>query len=342
MLKYYTSALSFTTAAIVTAFLLDGARAAFIVLLLAILEISLSFDNAVVNAAVLRHWDARWRGRFIRWGMPVAVFGMRLAFPILIVALAAQLGPREVITLALHNPKTYAAMLKAVHPQIAAFGGAFLMMVFLDFMMDLDKDRHWITWLEYPLRTLAKLPAMQSVVTLIAICFTSQIVQPAEQLSFLLAGVWGFIVYALIRAIVSLARDDSKDGTMTRIVRQGIYGFIYLELLDATFSFDGVIGAFALSHDVFVIALGLGIGAMFVRSMTLHIVDAGALHEYRYLEHGAFWAIGTLAALLLCSAVTPIPETISGVIGAVLIALSLGSSLLAKRKRINNEPFVCD
>src|SRR3546814_12774845 len=86
------------------------------------------------------------------------------------------------------------------------------------------------------------------------------------------------------------------------ILRSGFGGFLYLNILDASFSFDGVIGAFALSNNMIVIALGLSVGAMFVRSMTIHLVQKGTLSQYRYLEHGAFWAIIALGGIMLVSA----------------------------------------
>ena len=64
-----------------------------IVLVLSVLEISLSFDNAVVNATVLEDMDKVWQRRFLTWGMLIAVFGMRFVFPLAIVAIAAGLGP---------------------------------------------------------------------------------------------------------------------------------------------------------------------------------------------------------------------------------------------------------
>ena len=116
------------------------------------------------------------------------------------------------------------------------------------------------------------------------------------------------------------------------VVRSGLGGFLYLNILDASFSFDGVIGAFALSNNMVVIALGLSIGAMFVRSMTIMLVQKGTLAEYRYLEHGAFWAIIALGGIMLMSAKFHIPETVTGLIGAVLIGLSLWWSVRHKRK----------
>ena len=116
------------------------------------------------------------------------------------------------------------------------------------------------------------------------------------------------------------------------VVRSGLGGFLYLNVLDASFSFDGVIGAFALSNNMIVIALGLSIGAMFVRSMTIHLVRKGTLAAYRFLEHGAFWAIIVLGAIMLLSARFHIPETVTGLIGAILIGLSFWWSVRYNRK----------
>ena len=90
-------------------------------------------------------------------------------------------------------------------------------------------------------------------------------------------------------------------------------------MLDASFSFDGVIGAFALSNNLFVIAIGLGIGAMFVRSLTIMLVEQGTLTEYRYLEHGAFYAIIALGVIMFLKTVMPFPEAVTGLVGAAFI-----------------------
>ena len=112
----------------------------------------------------------------------------------------------------------------------------------------------------------------------------------------------------------------------------GLGAFLYLEVLDASFSFDGVIGAFALTQNLFVIAIGLGIGAMYVRSMTIMLVERGTLAEYRYLEHGAFYAIVALAVIMFIQPLVHIPEVVTGLGGATLIGISLLSSIRWNRK----------
>jgi hypothetical protein len=109
--------------------------------------------------------------------------------------------------------------------------------------------------------------------------------------------------------------------------------FLYLEVLDASFSFDGVIGAFAITTDPILIALGLGlIGAMFVRSLTVFLVRKGTLADYVYLEHGAHWAIGALSVILLVGIGYHVDEIITGLIGVAFILAAFLSSVLRNRR----------
>ena len=107
-------------------------------------------------------------------------------------------------------------------------------------------------------------------------------------------------------------------------------------MLDASFSFDGVIGAFAITKDIVIIMIGLGIGAMFVRSMTVFLVRKQTLDSYVYLEHGAHYAIGILAVIMLASMKYHIPEIVTGFVGVVFIAAALWSSLRYRRIKLQN------
>lgn len=297
---------------------------------LAVLETSLSFDNAVVNAGVLNSWDQVWRRRFLVWGILIAVFGMRIVFPLLIVGLAGSIGPVEVLDMAINRPDEYSRILTSAHHQIAAFGGAFLMMVFLKFFVDRHKTEHWLHVLEQPLTRLGKLEAIEAAITLMLILLTAQLLAEPERGEFVVAGVWGVVTYILAKGLSALLGSE-EEGAGENLIPQGVGGFLYLELLDASFSFDGVIAAFAMTNNLFIIALGLGAGAMFVRSFTLLLVEKGTLSTYRYLEHGAFWAIGALALIMLAGVKFHIPEAVTGLLGAVLIVLSLSSSIRANR-----------
>lgn len=303
-----------------------------IVFVLSILEISLSFDNAVVNAAVLEDMDEIWQKRFLTWGMIIAVFGMRIVFPLAIVAIAAGLGPVEAIHLSLNDPRRYEAIVSSAHVGIAGFGGAFLAMVGLTFFFDGEKEVHWIRWIEEKLAVVSNIKAAEIALLLLVIYGISLMLPDADALTFIVAAVLGLVTFIAVEALGTiLEMRDEAQRVAGVVVRSGLGGFLYLNVLDASFSFDGVIGAFALSNNMVVIALGLSIGAMFVRSMTIMLVRKGTLSEYRFLEHGAFWAIIALGAIMLLSAKFHIPETITGLIGAVLIGLSLWWSVRHQR-----------
>ena len=314
-----------------------------IVVVLSVLEISLSFDNAVVNASVLKEMDEVWQKRFLTWGIAFAVFGMRVVFPLAIVAIAAGLGPIETINLSLNRPDEYERIVSSAHVGIAGFGGAFLAMVGLKFFFDLDKEIHWISVIERNLTKFAALPAAEIALLLLVLWGISSMLEPDEALTFLVAGILGLVTFIAVEGINTIL--EMKEGAHKLIgaaVRSGLGGFLYLNVLDASFSFDGVIGAFALSNNMIVIALGLSIGAMFVRSMTIHLVRKGTLAAYRFLEHGAFWAIIALGGIMLMSAKFHIPETITGLIGAVLIGLSLLWSVRYNRTHPDPEESLGD
>lgn len=303
-----------------------------IIVVLSVLEISLSFDNAVVNASVLKEMDDVWQRRFLTWGIAFAVFGMRVVFPLAIVAIAAGLGPVETVKLSLNDPQRYEEIVSSAHVGIAGFGGAFLAMVGLKFFFDLDKEVHWIGTIERFLAKFAALPAAEIALLLLAMWGISTMLSPDEALTFLVAGILGLVTFIAVEGINTILELKEEAARLQgAVVRSGLGGFLYLNVLDASFSFDGVIGAFALSNNMIVIALGLSIGAMFVRSMTIHLVKQGTLAQYRFLEHGAFWAIIVLGAIMLLSAKFHIPETITGLIGAILIGLSLWWSIRHNR-----------
>ena len=339
--KYYTGSLLFTALCLAIAawlgWSMTGTPAGtlgivWIVLVLGVLEVSLSFDNAVVNATVLRHMTPVWRRRFLTWGILIAVFGMRIVFPLAIVAIAAHLGPIDALVLAATKPVEYQHIIEAAHIGIAGFGGAFLAMVGLNFFFDADKEIHWIEVLERHLTKLSNVTAIEIGTVLVLLYAISTQLAPADAMTFLVSGIFGLLTYIGVDAIGALLGEpEEANGATGTVAKAGLASFLYLEVLDASFSFDGVIGAFALSNNLFIIALGLGIGAMFVRSMTVMLVDKGTLAQYRYLEHGAFWAILALAGIMLMSSRYHIPETITGLIGAVLIGASLYWSIRHNR-----------
>lgn len=296
----------------------------FIVLVLSILELSISFDNAVVNATVLKKMTPLWQKRFLTWGILIAVFGMRFVFPIVIVSFAAQVSPWEALRLAFVEPAEYAARMQAVSHQVSAFGGAFLFLVALKFFFDEDKDIHWFSVFESKLSGLGKLPSLEVGLTLGLVYLLSKFLPGPLQSDYITAGAIGVITFIAVDALgayLELSSENQKD-----IHKASVGMFIYLEVLDASFSFDGVVGAFALSQDLLVIATGLGVGALFVRSLTIYMVEKEVLQKFRFLEHGAFYAVASLACIMFVHPLFHVPEVVTGLIGVGFIFWSYMSS----------------
>ncbi|MER8003701.1 DUF475 domain-containing protein [Streptomyces sp. NPDC004749] len=325
-----------------------------VVLILSILEISLSFDNAVVNAGVLKKMNAFWQKIFLTVGILIAVFGMRLVFPVVIVAISAKVGPIEAVELAMQDPGRYEDLVTDAHPAIAAFGGMFLLMIFLDFIFE-EREITWLSWLERPLAKLGKVDMLSVCIALIVLLVTALTFATHAHTStgyqdksatVLLAGVAGLITYLVVGGLSGFfenrleeeeereqeeeekAKAEGKQVSAVGLAgKAAFFLFLYLEVLDASFSFDGVIGAFAITNHIFWMALGLGIGAMYVRSLTVYLVRQGTLDDYVYLEHGAHYAIGALAVILLITIQHSINEVITGLVGVVLIAASFLASV---------------
>ena len=296
---------------------------------LAVLEVSLSFDNAAVNASILKDMDPVWQQRFLTWGIAIAVFGMRIVFPIVIVMVAASLGPIDAVRLALSDPGEYQRIVSDAHIGLMGFGGAFLGMVGLKFFFDSDKDHDWIDMIERPLAKVADIEAISIGLVLIGTWATSTMLADEDALTFIIAAIGGLLTYLAVEVVNHVLEPPTPSSG--DVAKAGFGAFLYLEVLDASFSFDGVIGAFALTNNLIIIAIGLGIGAMFVRSMTIFLVRKGTMSEYRYLEHGAFYAILALSVIMYINTFAHIPETITGLIGAVLIGLAFWSSVRANR-----------
>lgn len=308
--------------------------------ILALLETTISFDNAIVNASVLKKMTPEWQHRFLTWGILIAVFGMRLFFPIVIVCLAASLGPVAAVSLALNDPTRYSEIMLSVHPQVASFGGAFLALVALSYFFDAERDIFWIGFIEKKLAKLGSLKSTEVGLTLLILIIFSRFVDPDKSSTVLFSGVAGvltFIGVKLLGDILSAQEPEEvvagskKKDLAVDLAKQSFGLFLYLEVLDASFSFDGVIAAFAITSNPLIIALGLGIGALFVRSFTILMVHKGSLDAYVFLEPGAFWAIGLLAIVMFVSISNHVPEVVSGGIGFAIIAASFVHSVIYQR-----------
>lgn len=337
-LKHYRFDLLITAALLGVFAYVGGLISAAQFITLVILEVSLSFDNAIVNAMVLRRMSDGWQRAFLLVGIWIAVFGMRFAFPVLIVSLTAGLGWGEVISLALHDPTTYAHHLEAAHPEIATLGGVYLGMIFLNYFLS-EREVLWLAPIERMLVKIGRADTVSAAVMLIILLFVSNDIGGDEGHKILFTGVLSLALYLVVQTVSAVfetedEEEDATDASGGIAVKTGMAGlglFIYLEMQDSAFSFDGVSGAFAITPWIPLIMAGLGVGALFVRSMTVHLVKSNKLAELPYLESGAHWAIGVLAVCILTSLYVEVPEWVTGPLGALFVVASVISSVRYNR-----------
>jgi hypothetical protein len=310
----------------VTAFFLWGLSGLYIVLLLTLLEVSLSFDNAVVNAKILGTMDPIWQKRFIIWGIPIAVFGMRCVIPVIIVWAISDMSLMQTFIFAVGDTERYSAVLRENEDLIYAFGGAFLIMVAQSFYFDKSRKIFWIEFWENNF-IVQRVSQIKSIAIICATAGGIALLAVTDSASIGIAYFMGVLLFEIIHKTSALFPSGGA--------RSGLASFIYLELLDASFSLDGVIGAFALSDNIFIIMMGLGVGALFVRSITLFLVHKGSIVEYRYLEHGAYYAIFVLALIMFMKIFWEVEEWITGSISAVFIVSAFIHSIIINKRQFD-------
>lgn len=322
------------TAIFANAYLTVGLGAAFAILYQALslsaVEVAVSFDNAAVNATHLPKMNAFWRKMFLIVGIAIAVIGMRFYLPLQIVSYIGDLSLFDSYHLAVSDGAAFGKILADASATVAGFGGSFLLMTALAFFVSAEKEANWITWLEVPLQKLGELTenwnikgfAFRPVEAAITLGLAYLISANHGNTEFFYAAIAGLgVFYAVDLLKLSFeALDEKLSTSKAKWIAGGLGTFIYLEILDASFSFDGVIAAFALSDNLWVIAGALGVGALVVRSMTIMLYETGAMKTYEFLENGAFVAIILLAASMYLGEVFHVPHWIVAVTSILSIA----------------------
>lgn len=329
-----------TTALGIWMFSYGGIAALWLFIVLALLEVTFSFDNAVLNSRILARMSPFWQKLFLTVGIFIAVFVVRFALPIVIVQFATGLSFGAVLDLAFNNPEKYSEELHHAAPVIDAFGGTFLLMIGVSYFLDHDKVVHWLRPIERAMAQAGKIRFIKLIVMTCVAALLYMTVEPELKHTVLLSSALGIILqFGLHSMSVFFDKSMNKNGKTKagKVVQQvglaAFASFMYLEVLDASFSFDGVIGAFAITTSVVLIVAGLGVGAIWVRSLTVYLLRAGTLAKYRYLEHGAHWAILALGIVMLAKLYhLELPEWMTGSLGLVFIITAVVTSVIEKRR----------
>jgi len=311
---------------------------------LSVLELSLSFDNAVVNATILATMAVIWKKRFLIWGMIIAVFGVRFIFPILIVYFSTSMGIIDSFNLSITNPDEYEKIIQSSHHVIMSFGGMFLLMLFLKFLFNENKDLYWIKFIEKFASKISKKGDIKIIFILFLMLGITYIAPnnvvmgdsmiAVNKIEILAPMLIGLIAFYLIEFFKSFMETNSDKNSNITQVSGGFISFIYLETIDMSFSLDGVLGAFAVTQNIIIIMLGLGIGAMAVRSLTIYMVDKDVVSKYIYLEHGAMWSIGFLALSMIVQIFYHLPSMLVTTFAIVPISLAFIQSIYKNREFI--------
>jgi hypothetical protein len=250
--------------------------------------------------------------------------------------MAGGVGLRQALDAALHDPARYRELLDLAEPRILAFGGMFLLMVFLRYFFDEAKTLHWFKPLERRLSAAGRIEAVEIALALVVLLLLVAALPQERRGDVMIAGVIGLVLQLLSTSLSDAFGDEEQAGARLA-AGGGLMSLLYLELLDASFSLDGTIGAFAITSNLGLILTGLGLGALFIRSLTLMLSREKALDKLIFLEHGAHYAIGALGVVMLAGILLHehhlhVPEWLTGVIGLVLLAFSFNDSLRHGRR----------
>ena len=310
-----------------------GLSGLWIYLILVILEVTFSFDNAIINSKVLAKLSPLWQKLFLTLGIFIAVFVVRFLLPIVIVMIASSQGFMDVVNMALHDAKAYGETLHTAAPMIDAFGGTFLIMIGISYFMDRKKDIHWLGRIEQKLASAGRFENLKVLVMLSVAMVMYATVDEAYRTTVLGASILGVMLHMGLELLGHAFESTQTTRAAQQVGMAAFASFLYLEVLDASFSFDGVIGAFAITNDVLLIIAGLGAGAIWVRSLTVYLLRTGTLTKYRYLEHGAHWAILALGVVMFAKLyhIEP-PEWMTGALGLIFIATAVISSVIERRR----------
>lgn len=281
---------------------------------LCLFEAISSIDNAVINAEVLGTMGKQARRWFLTWGLIIAVVVVRGLLPWIIVWVAApSLGPLGALTAAFTNDPRVQETIERASPVLQVAGGTFLLFLFLQWLF--QEPKHFGL---RPERFFSGLSiwyyAVVSILLASIVWFSLQ-VNPFMAFGAVIGSTAFFITHGFQENAEQKEKELLNAGRMTDISK-----LIYLLVIDATFSMDGVLGAFAFTLSVPLILLGNGLGALVVRQITVSNIER--IKAYKYLKNGAMYSIFCLGVIMLLDSFgVHIPQFVSPLITFIVIGL---------------------
>ncbi len=265
-----------------------------IVVGLIVFEVVNSVDNAIVNASVLKTMSMLWRKRFLFIGILTSVFLVRFILPLIIVWISVPTISGSDLFLAFLGQSDVAAnAIEMQKPLILMFGGVFLLYLYFHwlflekkeplFIERFLKEKHGVWFFAF------------AAIILVVVMYLAR----ANSMVMLAAAI-GSATFFILYGLKQTAEENERNLVAGTSGMSDLSKFVYLEVLDMTFSFDGVIGAFAFTINLFLILIGIGIGAIVVRELTIKGIDTIA--KYKYLKNGALTSIGFLGLFMIIEA----------------------------------------
>lgn len=292
---------------------MDIFSAVMAVLGLAVFEVILSVDNAVINAHVLHTMSEKAKRWFLIWGMFIAVFLVRGLLPWFIIFVSnPSLGLQGSFVATLSEDPSVVEQIEQTKPVLLMFAGVFLMFLSL-YWLFLEKKNFAMPWEEFIYKNGIWFYTAVAILLTVLTWFAIQI---NDMMAF--GGVVGSTAFFITHGFKQNAELKEKELLHKDSHLSDWSKILYLEVIDATFSIDGVLGAFAFTFSIPLIIIGSGLGAIAVRQLTISNIER--VQKYKYLKNGAMYSVFFLGCIMLLNAFGyHIPEWISGVTTFVLI-----------------------
>ena len=291
---------------------------------LIVFETVSSVDNAIINADVLATMSQRARRWFLVWGLIIAVFVVRGLLPWFIVWMTTpSLGPIEALLATFSSDPAVVSAVEESAPILLIFGGMFLILLFFHWLFAEEKNCY-LGSERFFSRQAVWFYAIASILLSVIVWFALQI---STMMGF--AAVLGSTVFFIVHGFRKNA--EVQEARMMGSGMSDVSKLAYLEVLDATFSIDGVIGAFAFTLSVPLILIGNGVGAFVVRELTVRGVDQ--IRKYCYLKNGAMYSILVLGTIMLADSFGfRIPAWLSPIATFIIVGFFLFRSVQQQKK----------
>ena len=283
------------------------------------LEIILSFDNAVLNTRILQKMSVFWRKAFLFIGIFISVFLVRLFLPIFLVSASGSLTILDSISLIVNNTNEFQSIINNNYYLMSSFGGSFLIIVSLNFIFTCM----WPNFFQRYCRVTIFSFVIASFLSLVFIVFYCTVFSYKTYLVHSL--FWGLTSSTILSEL-----NEKLERASINVL--GFTAFLYLELLDASFSIDGLLVSFAITQDVLVALVGISIGALYVRSLTIFMLEKDMTYRSSLIEKSVYLSVGFLGLSMWVKNFIDLPDFITMIPCLLPVISTLVSKFLCKKR----------